>query len=157
MSLIIGQSVWSLLLIANFKHAATVPWSIPVMAAFLWLMWQYLGGKWWPQSTSEDRHGLLRANRVSASPLGWAFAAGVFAVIALAGYWIVLFQIVRTPPNVLPDLSKYPSLTVALVLAMSSLVSRIVEEVGFRGYCQQILSASLCLKVPLRFRPYFSC
>jgi membrane protease YdiL (CAAX protease family) len=78
-------------------------------------------------------------NRVSASPLGWALAAGVFAVIALAGYWIVLFQIVRTPPNVLPDLSKYPSLTVALVLATSSLVSPIVEEVGFRGYCQQIL------------------
>ena len=63
----------------------------------------------------------------------------MFAVIALAGYWIVLFQIVRTPPNVLPDLSKYPSLTVALVFAMSSLVSPIVEEVGFRGYCQQIL------------------
>ena len=96
-------------------------------------------------------------NRVSASPLGWALAGGGFAVIALAGYWIVLFQIVRTPPNVLPDLSKYPSLTVALVLAMSSLVSPTVEEVGFRGYCQQNpCRASLCLELLLRFSS-FSC
>jgi membrane protease YdiL (CAAX protease family) len=137
--LIIGQSIWSILLVANFKKGVTVPWSIPVMAIVLWLLWQYLGGKWWPHSTSQARHQLLRANSVPAPRLALAFVAGVFAIIALAGYWIVFFQIARTPPNVLPDLSKYPWLTIVLVLAMSSLVSPIVEEVGFRGYCQQIL------------------
>jgi membrane protease YdiL (CAAX protease family) len=60
-------------------------------------------------------------------------------VIALAGYWIVFFQIVRTPPNALPDISGYPWLTIVLALAMASLVSPIVEEAGFRGYGQQIL------------------
>lgn len=64
-------------------------------------------------------------------------------MIALAGCWIVLFQLVRTPPNVLPDLSGYPLLTVVLVLTMASLVSPIVEEIGFRGYCQQVLERGL--------------
>ena len=39
----------------------------------------------------------------------------------------------------LDDSSKYPWLTVVLVVGMSSLVSPIVEEIAFRGYCQQIL------------------
>jgi membrane protease YdiL (CAAX protease family) len=63
----------------------------------------------------------------------------VLALIALAGFWIVFFQLVKTPANVLDDPSKYPLLTIVLVVGMSSLVSPIVEEIAFRGYCQQIL------------------
>jgi membrane protease YdiL (CAAX protease family) len=65
----------------------------------------------------------------------------VLAVVALAGYWIVFFQLVKTPPNVLADISNYPLLTVVLVTAMSSLVSPICEEIAFRGYAQQILES----------------
>jgi hypothetical protein len=38
----------------------------------------------------------------------WSFAAGFLSVIALAGYWIVLFRLVKMPPNALPDVSTYP-------------------------------------------------
>lgn len=137
--LTIGGGVWSILLAVNFRHGATAPWSLMVMAVFLWIMWQYLGGKWWPRSTSQVRQRLLRASRVSGKTFGSAFTAGVLAMIALAGYWIVFFQLVRTPPNALPDLSGYPVLTVVLVLVMSSLVSPIVEEIAFRGYGQKTL------------------
>jgi membrane protease YdiL (CAAX protease family) len=137
--LFVGQSIWSILLVANFRRGATIPWSVPVMAIVLWAMWQYLGGRWWPRSNSQQRHRLLRANGVTSSGRAWVFLSGVCAMIALAGYWIVFFQLVKTPPNVMPDLSKYPWSTVVLVLAMSSLVSPIVEEAAFRGYCQQIL------------------
>jgi membrane protease YdiL (CAAX protease family) len=75
--------------------------------------------------------------------LGAAFAcallARALALIALAGFWIVFFQPVKTPANILDDPSKYPLLTIVLVVGMSSLVSPIVEEIAFRGYCQQIL------------------
>lgn len=141
--LIIGQGAWNILLLANFGHGATFPWSIPIMAVVLWVMWKYLGGKWWPSSTSEARHHLMRANRVLRSGFALAFSAGICAMIALAGCWIILFQLVRTPPNVLPDLSGYPLLTLVLVLAMASLVSPIVEEIGFRGYGQQVLERGL--------------
>jgi membrane protease YdiL (CAAX protease family) len=138
--LLVGQSAWSLLLALNFKtNPQAIPWSVAVMAVVLYLMWQYLGGRWWPRRTSETRRNYLRANPVSHHILGIAFASGVLAIVALAGYWIVFFQLVKTPPNVLADSSKYPLLTVILVTAMSSLVSPVVEEIAFRGYCQKKL------------------
>jgi membrane protease YdiL (CAAX protease family) len=138
--LMAGQTPWSVLLALNFRNrTSALPWSVAVMAVVLWLMWQYLGGKGRPRSTSEKRRRLLRANPVPPKTFALSFLCGVLAVIALAGYWIVLFQFVKTPPNILADASRYPFLTVILVTAMSSLVSPISEEIAFRGYAQQIL------------------
>lgn len=137
--LVIGQEIWVTLLLSNLKSSPAVPWAVPIMAIMLYLMWRYLGGAGWPRSTSEKRRRLLRANPVRLGTLAWAGLAGVLAMVALAGYWIVLFQLVRTPPNVLPDLSGYPLLTVASMIVMASLVSPLTEEAAFRGYGQVIL------------------
>ena len=138
--LLIGQTIWGGLLAANFKNShRAVPWSVAAMAVVLWLFWQYLGGRWPPRSTSESRKRGLRANPVSGSVLMGALLAGVLSIIALAGLWIVFFRLVKTAANVLDDPSNYPLLTVVLIVVMSSLVSPIVEEIAFRGYCQQIL------------------
>jgi membrane protease YdiL (CAAX protease family) len=109
------------------------------MGIVLWLFWQYLGGKGWPHSTSQARHRCLRANRVPGSVLTSAVVAGVLSIASLAGLWIVLFQLVKTSPNVIDDFSKYAPLTAALVVMMASLVSPVTEEAAFRGYCQSIL------------------
>jgi len=137
--LVIGQGVWGALLIGNLKTSPTIPWCAPAMAIVLWLFWQYLGGNGWPHSTSEVRHRYLRANRVPGPVLTWAVVAGVLSIISLAGLWIVLFQLVKMPPNVIDDFSKYPKLTAALVVVTASLVSPLTEEAAFRGYCQSIL------------------
>ena len=134
-----GQGVWGALLIANLKTNPAIPWAVPVMATVLWLMWKYLGGSWWPPSTSEARRLYLRANRVPGQLLVWTLLAGVLSVGALAGCWIVLFQLVKMSPNSLPDFSQYPLPTTLLVIVMASLVSPITEEAAFRGYCQVIL------------------
>ncbi|HEV2386107.1 MAG TPA: type II CAAX endopeptidase family protein [Candidatus Acidoferrales bacterium] len=134
-----GSGCWALLLAANFKSHAVFPWSVPVMALVLWLMWQYLGGSWWPRSNSDSRRRYRRTNPVSGQAFAWALLAGVLAVVALAAYWIVLFQLVRTPPNKLPSMEGYPHLTILLVLVMASLVAPFTEEPAFRGYCQVIL------------------
>jgi len=84
---ILMGGIWSALLVANLRSSPAVPWSVPVMAFLLWLMWNYLGGKGWPRSTSDARRRYLRANRRSARTYLWAFVAGVLSVIALAGYW----------------------------------------------------------------------
>ena len=140
--LMAGQIPWSVLLALNFRNSTSaLPWSVAVMAVVLWMMWQYLGGKGWPRSASGKRRCLLRANPVPPKTFALSFLCGVLAVIALAGYWIVLFQLVKTPPNILADASRYPLLTVILVTAMSSLVSPISEEIAFRGYAQQILES----------------
>ena len=136
---ILAGGIWSALLVTNLQRSPAVPWSVPVMGLLLWLMWSYLGGKGWPQSTSDARRHRLRANRRSARTYLWSFAAGVLSVVALAGYWIVLFRLVKMPPNALPDVSSYPRMTVALMILMGSLVAPFMEEAGFRGYFQVAL------------------
>lgn len=136
---ILAGGVWSALIVTNLRSSPAVPWSVLVMTLLLWLMWSYLGGKGWPQSTSHARRHYLRANRRSSQIYLWSFAAGVLSVVAMAGYWIVLFRLVKMPPNALPDMSSYPRMTVALMILMGSLVAPFIEEAGFRGYFQVAL------------------
>jgi membrane protease YdiL (CAAX protease family) len=69
--------------------------------------------------------------------------AGLFSILALAGFWIVLIQIVKMPPRVSPDFSKYPWLTVATVILTACAVSSFPEEAAFRGYFQSFLEEKL--------------
>ena len=136
----LGQLAWLALLAANLKTGPAIPWAVAAMALVLWLLWQYLGGKGWPQRTSETRRRFLRANPVSGQVWTWAMLAGVLSIVALTGYWILMFRLVKMSGNLLlPDFSRLPMLTAVLVVGMASLVSPITEECGFRGYCQVIL------------------
>ncbi len=95
--LILGfnSGIWGALLISNLSTTPTIPWAVPIMALFLWLMWQYLNGKWWPRSTSEKRHQLLRARPVPGQVFAWALLTGVLSIVALTGYWIVMFKLFK--------------------------------------------------------------
>jgi membrane protease YdiL (CAAX protease family) len=135
----IGQGVWAALIVTNLRTSPAIPWAVVVMAPLLWLMWQYLSGKWWPPSTSAARRRHLRANMVSGPAFAWALVAGGFSIGALAGCWIVMSQLVRMPANVLPDMSLYPWLTKALMILMGSLLGPLLEQAGFWGYCQSML------------------
>jgi membrane protease YdiL (CAAX protease family) len=134
-----GQGVWSALIAVNFAATPTIPWAVGAMAGVLWLMWQYLNGRWWPRSTAPARRRNLRANRVPRDVMACALLAGALSLAALAGCWSVMAQVVRMPGSVLPDLSKYPPVTTALAVAMGALVSPILEQAGIWGYCQSIL------------------
>jgi membrane protease YdiL (CAAX protease family) len=137
--LVFGAGVWAALVTTNLTTSPTIPWAVPLMALVLWLMWKYLGGSWWPRSTSEARRRCLRASGVPGPVFAWSLLAGLLAVAALAGFWIVAFQLVKMPGNALPDFSKYPLLTVALMIVMGSVAAPLTEEPAFRGYCQVIL------------------
>jgi membrane protease YdiL (CAAX protease family) len=130
----LAGGIWSALLIINLRSSPAAPWSVPAMALLLWLAWSYLGGRGWPRSTSEARRSYLRANQRSGRTYLWAWIAGILSVVALAGYWIVLFRLVKMPLNALPDMSSYPRITVALMILMGSLVAPFMEEASFRGY-----------------------
>jgi membrane protease YdiL (CAAX protease family) len=136
---LVGQGVWGALVTTNLKATPSLPWAVPVMATVLFVMWKYLGGRWWPSKTSETRRRCLRANLVARKVLLWSFAAGSAGVVALAGYWICLSQLVEFPPNQLPDTSKYPTLTVVPMLIMACIAAPVAEEAAFRGYCWTIL------------------
>jgi membrane protease YdiL (CAAX protease family) len=140
---VLPGGVWTVLLVTNLRTNANIPWAVAAMGIILWVMWQYLDGRGPPASTSETRHRLLRAALISAPRFAWALLAGILSIIALAGLWIVLLQLVRWPSRVLPDFSKYPLFTVVTVIAMACVVSAIPEEAGFRGYFQAFLERKL--------------
>jgi membrane protease YdiL (CAAX protease family) len=136
---VFAGAIWSALLVSNLMTIPTIPWAVIVMALLLWVTWQYLNGKWSPRSTAYARHRYLRANSVSGRIFAWALLAGLLSIVALTGFWIVLFQLVTTRGNTLPDFSTYSLLTVAPILVMASIVGAVTEEAGFRGYLQVVL------------------
>lgn len=135
-----ASGVWGGLLVANLRVSPAIPWSVAVMAVVLWLLWQYLGGRWWPRSTSQQRRAHLRARLVPRRVLWWALLAGALALAALVGLWIVLVELTHVGGNpTIPGATAAPPLTIALALVMGSLVSSITEEFAFRGYAQVTL------------------
>ena len=95
-------------------------------------------------STSRARRRLLRSRLVPASTFAWAILAGLLALVALAGLWIVLVELTGKGGN--PTLSAfagYPPLILALGIGMGSLVSPLTEESAFRGYAQSLLERRL--------------
>jgi membrane protease YdiL (CAAX protease family) len=132
-------AIWTVLIIINTATSPAIPWAVAVMALLLWIMWQYMGGRWWPRSTSQARHRLMRARWLPGRVFAWAVVAGLLSIVALVGYWIVLLQLIKIPTRVAPNFSGYPLYTAILTLVMASLVSSLAEEVSFRGYFQGIL------------------
>jgi membrane protease YdiL (CAAX protease family) len=134
-----GQGVWSALIAANLATTPTIPWAVAVMAVVLWLIWQYLGGRWSPQRTSDARRLRLRAKALPGNVFGWAILAGALSIVALSGWWLLISQVDGISGSVLPDMSKFPWITTVLAVAMGTLVSPVLEQAGFWGYCQSML------------------
>lgn len=136
---LVPGGIWGALYMLNLKTVPSIPWTVLPMGAVLWFLWQYLNGAGRPRRTSQLRRALLRARSVPPPVFAWSLVAGALAVVALAGYWIVMFQLVKMPGNVLPAPGQYPLFTMVLFMVMGSLVSPFSEEAGLRGYCQGIL------------------
>jgi membrane protease YdiL (CAAX protease family) len=140
--------VWGGLLYANFRTTSSIPWALPVLLVYLWLLWRYLAGFGWPYSTSSQRAALLRAYAVSPAAYGWSMTAGLLAVFALAGLWIVMFRLYPMEPNpLIPTSFTSSPIFVAAIVVGAALLAPISEESAVRGYLQSILERNLA---PLR-------
>jgi membrane protease YdiL (CAAX protease family) len=137
--IVLGAGIWSALVAVNLSVSPAIPWAVPAMCVVLALMWAYLAGKGWPRSTSQARRLCMRSNLVSALVFRWSVLAGTLSVVAFAGFWIAMSQLVKMPGNALPDFSRYPMFTVFSMIIMGSVAAPLTEEPAFRGYCQVIL------------------
>jgi membrane protease YdiL (CAAX protease family) len=140
--LLIGFSgaVWAGLLYTNFKTTPAVPWALPALLVYLWLLWRYLAGFGWPQDTSSQRNALLRAYRVPAAAYGWSMAAGLTAVFALAGFWIVMYRLFPIKPNpLIPTTFTSSPIFIAAIIVGASVLAPVCEESAVRGYLQTVL------------------
>jgi membrane protease YdiL (CAAX protease family) len=146
---LVPQGLWTGLLVANLKTGIGLPWAVPVMGGVLWLAWRYAGGAGPPARSSKARRVYRRGNAVSAQAWGWALSANGLALLAFTGLWIVLFQLVKAPGNSATDFSKYPPLTVAVILVTGAVVGAVAEEVGIRGYLQGALERAVPIPVAI--------
>lgn len=133
------SGVWGGLLAANLATTPAIPWAAFAMAAVIWALWSWLGGRWAPKRTQAARRQLLRGGKPAAPVAAWAVTTGVLWVIALGGLWVVLHRMVDTHGNPLPDFSKLSPLTVVVSLVMAAVSGAVFEEAGFRGYFQGAL------------------
>ena len=90
---VMAGGLWTALLVINLATSPNVPWAIVAMGVLLWLTWQYLGGHWGPRSTSQARRARRRAKSVTPAVFTAPPLAGGLAIEALAGFWIVAFQL----------------------------------------------------------------
>lgn len=139
----ITGGVWSFLLLENLRTSPSLPWCVPVMAALLWALWQYLSGRWGPRATAAYRRTSLRANPLVPGTLLTAMTAGACAVLSLAGLWIMLAKLTVMPAHLLPSFAQYPEVTIALIFLMAPFVNAIAEEAAFRGYVQRELETRI--------------
>lgn len=127
---------WPILAGTNFRLFPRIPWSVAVMAIYLWLCWQYLGGRGWPQSTADFRRRSLRARPVSARAWRWSFLAFGLGWASLKAFEFVFTRIFKVPQEAFPNVSAYPFVTVLAYILMVAIVAGVYEEAGFRGYMQ---------------------
>src|SRR5205814_8923382 len=86
------------------------------------------------------RRARLRAPPTDRKACRWSVIAVALGVLALVGLCIALVEIAGSGGNpTLPDVFTYPPLTIALGIAMGSLVSPLSEEAAFRGYAHTLL------------------
>ncbi|HYA00031.1 MAG TPA: CPBP family intramembrane glutamic endopeptidase [Candidatus Binatia bacterium] len=136
----LGFITWGPLLAINLSTSPGIPWSVPVEAILLLLIWRKLAGRGWPRRAAAARAALLRPRAVPPRVFTWALIAGALSLVALAGLWIVLVQLTGAGGNpTLPSSAAYPAITIAAAIIMGSLVSPITEESAFRGYGQVLL------------------
>jgi membrane protease YdiL (CAAX protease family) len=132
--LLVGQALWGGLVLVNLKLSPAVPWAAAVMIPLLAVMVMSLGGIGWPKAGAATRRRLVPLRPVPWRVFAWAMVASAFGITALAGLWIVLAGLMKTPPNALPNVHGVPPLTVAVILAVSIMAAPITEEIAFRGY-----------------------
>jgi membrane protease YdiL (CAAX protease family) len=134
-----GQGLWGLMVMANLETTPAIPWAAALMVPMLAVMVAFLGGFGWPRAGAAARRRLAPLRLVPREAFIWSLIAGGCGIVALAGLWIVLAGLVKTPPNVLPDAVHIPPVTLLATLAVSIVAAPVTEEIAFRGYAMGML------------------
>jgi membrane protease YdiL (CAAX protease family) len=138
--LIVGTVVtvpWAVFVWATYTYWPTMPWALPPTILLLWLWWQYVSGRGWPQSTARSRRTNLRANRLPEEVWIAALVAGVLGLATCVLILNVTNRLVTVPEEVLPNRAQIPLLTLLCLHVTGSVLAGIVEEAAFRGYMQR--------------------
>ena len=139
--LVVGLAVfvWPVLTVLNLETTLQLPWSVAVMAVFLWFYWRYLNGSGWPRSTSVARRTFLRGSFPKGKALRLSMTAMVLGAVCSEAAWLTTLRLVVFPPETFLlsfNVDVIPWWTLIPALVMTSFVAGLVEEAAYRGYMQ---------------------
>ncbi|MGQ0534240.1 MAG: lysostaphin resistance A-like protein [Caulobacteraceae bacterium] len=135
--LIVGGGVSGALMLANLASTPQIPWFLPATCVWLWSLWCYLNGAWWPAATARSRRRALRAYSLSFDQWVWAIIAGALAVTAVMGVAFYTYQHATLPEAAYRaefPVADYPWWTIAAIFMALALTAGVVEEAAFRGF-----------------------
>ena len=135
-----GTRLWSLIALANIKFSPNIPWSFPLMAFVIFLLWRYLDGKGIPRSTQKTRHLWMRANALVSAKRKWSWISAILLGVVILALIVLGAQIMDVPAGQINQIERigiYPIWTIIPLIIMTSLVAGIIEEISFRGYMQK--------------------
>lgn len=124
----------------NLSHGTAVPWAIVPVGIWLWLWWQFIGGRWGADFDPETRRTSLRANRLPPGLWVPALGAGLLGFATLVALLSLAARLVPLPagtPITTPP--EMPVATVVILLTMQSVMAGVTEEAAFRGYMQSMI------------------
>jgi membrane protease YdiL (CAAX protease family) len=134
--LIVGQLPTGLILI-NLQLTPTIPWFLPVVMIWLWLLWKYLSGWGRPNSKAKFRKENLRARQISAKVWFWSVLSGGIGLASVLGFIFVISHHAKLPDEAYKapfDFSSFPWWTVVSFFVSVAITAGVVEEAAFRGY-----------------------
>ncbi len=132
--------LWSVIALTNIKLTPDIPWSFPLMAIVLFLVWKYLDGQWIPKSTQRIRHLWMRANSLTSKKRKWGWISAIFlggTILGLIMLGVRIMDVLSGQIIQIERIMGYSTWTVVSLIIMTSLVAGIIEEVAFRGYMQK--------------------
>src|SRR5207249_641104 len=78
-----GTIPWSALVAVNVKLLPALPWSVAVMAVYLWLLGRFLNGWGWPGELSEARRRAFRIARPRADLSPWLLFTPLYVLVSI--------------------------------------------------------------------------
>ncbi len=133
----LGQAPAMLALFSNLRVAPGWPLFLPLTVAWLFVLWKYLNGSWWPRSTADQRRQDLRATALSGTVWRWSLIAGGLGMVSVMSLALFTGRIADLPDQAYEapfDLTRYPWWTVLSFFLAIAITAGVVEEAAFRGY-----------------------
>jgi membrane protease YdiL (CAAX protease family) len=127
------QIGWNGMMIANLMTSPNIPWSMPLAAVYLWVVFQFFNGRWGSVGTAEARRNSMGARRLSRQEWTTASVATGLVTVFIIAATLLTYRMIEIPVDDYP-LPEMPWWTLYSTLLMVAIVAGVSEEAGFRGY-----------------------
>ncbi len=141
----------SFLLQLNLHVLPGLPWAVVPGAAYLTLLWRYIGGWGPPAASAGERERYRRFRPLRSAGRAWVWVSGAALGATISGFTMIKLMTESggvQQTALLDALAPLPATTVLPLLAMMVGMTAFFEEAAFRGHMQ--------VRLEERYRPWLA-